>query len=151
MSFGFSVGDFLAGANLAYRLIRSLSETRGASMEYQEVICELGYIQQTFLHVEHMNSSNIFSRATINAISHIMNTSIDVMARFLEKTEKYRQSLSNNGGQSLVADSWRKIGWSLFKKDELADLRNTLQTGLTAVNILISTASRYALTRNPIV
>jgi hypothetical protein len=142
MSFGFSVGDFLAGANLAYRLIRALSETRGARMEYQEVIDELGCIQQTFLQVEHMSSSNIFCQATINAISHIMNSSIDVMARFLEQTEKYRQSLSSNGGQSLAAESWRKIGWSLFKKEELTSLRDTLQTRLTAINILVSTASR---------
>lgn len=116
MSFGFSVGDLLAGANLAYRLIHALSETRGARMEYQEVIHELGCIQQTFLHVEHMNSSNIFCQANLNAISYIMNSSIDVMARFLEQTEKYRQSLSGNGGQSLAIESWRKIGWSLFKK-----------------------------------
>lgn len=145
MSFGFSVGDFLAGANLAYRLIRALSESRGSSMEYQEVIQELGCIQHTFLHIELINSRRVFSQATINAISHILGSSMEVMGRFLQQTEKYRKSLSGNGGQSLAADSWRKIGWSLFQKEELIGLRSTLQTRLAAVNILVSAANRQVV------
>ncbi|CEO59698.1 Putative Kinetoplast-associated protein kap [Penicillium brasilianum] len=141
MSFGFSVGDFLAGANLAYRLIRALSESRGSNMEYQEVIQELGCIQHTFLHVELISSRKVFSQATINAIAHILGSSMEVMERFLQQTEKYRKSLSRNGGRSLAADSWRKIGWSLFQKEELISLRSTLQTRLTAVNILVSAAN----------
>ena len=145
MSFGLSAEDFLAGANLAYRLIRALSESRGSSMEYQEVTQELGCIQHTFLHVELISSRKVFSQATINAISHILSSSMDVMERFFQQTEKYRKSLSRNGTHSLAADSWRKIGWSLFQKEELIALRSTLQTRLTAVNILVSAANRQAV------
>ncbi|QKX58177.1 uncharacterized protein TRUGW13939_05298 [Talaromyces rugulosus] len=94
MSFGFSAGDFIAGANLACTIVRALSESRGASTEYQDVIRELGCIQQTFLQVEQMRASNLFSQATMNAITCIINSSIEVMAGFLERTDKYRQSLS---------------------------------------------------------
>lgn len=143
MSFGFSAGDFIAGANLAYRLIRALSETQGATMEYQGVIQELGCVQQTFLHVGQMGSCNLFSEATINAMSFIVDSSKEIMVRFLEKTEKYRRSLSGNSMRSsLATDSWRKIGWSLFKKQELIDLRETLQTRLAAINVLVSTATQ---------
>ena len=51
MSFGYSVGDFIAGANLTYRLIRAFSETQGASHEYEEAIGELASLQQTFLQI----------------------------------------------------------------------------------------------------
>lgn len=142
MSFGFSVGDFIAGANLAYQLLRALSDSQGASKEYQEVIQELGCVQQTFLHVEQMRSCNLFSRATLNAVSYIINSSVDVISNFFARTEKYRRSLSGNGGQSLYRDSWRKVGWSLFKKEELTGLRDTLQTRLTAIAILVNTASQ---------
>lgn len=143
MSFGFSVGDFIAGANLAYQLLCTLPDSQGSSKEDQEVIQELGCVQQTFLHVEQMHSCNLFSKATLNAISYIINSSVEVMSNFFARTEKYRRSLSgNNGGHSsLYMDSWRKVGWSLFKKDELAGLRDTLQTRLTAISILVSTAS----------
>lgn len=129
----------MAGANLAYQLLRTLSDSQGSSKEYQEVIQELGCVQQTFLHVEQMHSCNLFSKATLNAISYIINSSVDVMSNFFARTEKYRQSLSGNGG---YMDSWRKVGWSLFKKEELAGLRDTLQTRLTAISILVSTASQ---------
>jgi hypothetical protein len=36
MSFGYLVGDFIAGANITYRLIRVLADSSGASEEYQE-------------------------------------------------------------------------------------------------------------------
>jgi hypothetical protein len=45
MSFGYGIGDFIAGANLSYRLIRALSESQGASMEYQEAIAEISSLQ----------------------------------------------------------------------------------------------------------
>lgn len=143
MSFGFSVGDFIAGAELAYKLIRALSETQGATMEYQEAIQELGCIQQTFLHVGHMRASNLFSQATLNAIACMVHSSKEIMARFLEKTEKYRRSLSGTGGtSSRAADSWRKIGWSLYKKQELVDLKTSLRTRLMAISVLVSTANQ---------
>lgn len=140
MSFGFSAGDFIAGANLAYTLVRALSESRGASTEYQDAIRELGCIQQTFLQVDQMRASNLFSQATINAISWIIHTSIEIMTRFLERTEKYRQSLSGMSRQSFAKDSWGKIGWGLYKKEELTTLRDSLQTRLTSISILVSTA-----------
>lgn len=142
MSFGFSAGDFVAGANLAYRLIRALSETQGATMEYQEAIQELGCIQQTFLHVGQMRASNLFCQATLNAISYIVHSSKKIMTRFLEKTEKYRQNLTGSGASSLVTSSWRKIGWSLYKKQELVDLKMSLRTRLMAISVLVATANQ---------
>ena len=143
MSFGFSVGDFIAGAELAYKLIRALSNSQGSTIEYQDAIQELSCIQQTFLHVGQLHASNLLCQATLNAISYIVDSSREVIARFLDKTEKYRKSLSSNGlGASLARDSWRKIGWSLFKKQELVDLKNTLRTRLMAINILVSTATQ---------
>jgi hypothetical protein len=133
MSFGYSVGDFIAGANLTYRLIRALSASQGASIEYQEAMVELGAIQQAFLQVSQMRASSILSQATINAASHIIISSLEIIGRFLDKSQKYQRRLS--GG-----DSWCKIGWALFKKDELKGLRDSLHVKLSAVNLLLSSA-----------
>ena len=140
MSFGYSVGDFIAGANLTYRLISALSETQGASMEYQEAIHELGSIQQTFFQVGQMKASSMLSQATINVASHIVISSLELIGNFLERTKKYRQRFCSNSGTGLVADSWRKMGWALFKREELESLRESLHRKLTAIGVLFSTA-----------
>jgi len=82
VSFGYSFGDFVAGANLSYRLIRALSETRGASHEYQKAINELASMQQTFLQVGQMRPSSTLSQAAINAASHIVLSSVNLIAEF---------------------------------------------------------------------
>ena len=140
MSFGYSVGDFIAGANLTYRLISALSETQGASIEYQAAIHELGSIQQTFFQVGQMKASNILRQDTINAVSHIVISSLELIGSFLERTKKYRQRFCSNSGSGLVTDSWRKVGWALFKREELESLRKSLHRKLTAIGVLLSTA-----------
>lgn len=141
MSFGYSVGDFIGGANLTYRLIKALSETQGASVEYQEAIHELGSIQQTFLQVSQMKASNVLCQATINAASHIVLSSMELIGSFLERAKKYQRKLSGyNSGSSVVNGSWRKMGWALFKSDELKALRDALHLKLTAIGVLLSSA-----------
>jgi hypothetical protein len=104
MSFGYSVGDFIAGANLSYRLIRALSETRGASLEYQEAINELAAMQYTFLQVGQMRPSSTLSLATINAASHIVLSSINLIAEFLEKPKKYQEQFCGSRSGNTVTD-----------------------------------------------
>lgn len=143
MSFGYSVGNFIAGANLSYRLIRCLSDSRGACMEYQEAIAELGSIQQAFLQVSQMRADSRISQSTINAASHIVISSMEIIGRFLERTRNYQKRLSSG-------DGWTKIGWTLFKKEELRSLRDSLHVKLSAVNTLLSVANLSVKFRNQI-
>ncbi|KAI9643703.1 hypothetical protein NHQ30_008326 [Ciborinia camelliae] len=140
MSFGYSVGDFLTGANLTYRLIRALSESKGASIEYQEAIAELGTMQQTFLQISQMKVSDRVSQATVNAASHIVLSSMKIIGDFLMRTEKYREKLCGRGSGNSLSDSWQKMGWVLFKKEELKILRDSLQLKLSSISVLIATS-----------
>jgi hypothetical protein len=88
MSFGYSLGDFIAAANLSYQLIRVLSETKGACLEYQEAMMELGAMQQAFLQVSQMKHSDLLSRATTNSASHIVMSAMDIIADFLERSKQ---------------------------------------------------------------
>lgn len=49
MSFGFSAGDFLSGAELAYKLAQSLSETEGAAQDHGELMLELHVVHKVLL------------------------------------------------------------------------------------------------------
>jgi hypothetical protein len=141
MSFGFSAGDFVAAANLAYKLVLALSESSGSSMEYQQLIQDLSCVHRTLLQVEQMKEACQLNQSTINALKHQVDSAKVPMEVFLEKTEKYRRSLSGGGGTgSSVKDSWRKMGWSLQKKDDVKALRDVLQLRLLSINVLLSTA-----------
>ena len=149
MSLGYSVGDFIAGANLTYQLIRVLRGSRGASDEYQEAMLELDSMQKAFLQVSQMKCSQVIPLATINSASFIVMSSMDVIADFLERTKKYQKRLG--GGQAYIttpvtpgelADtSWCKIGWALYKKEELRQLCDTLRSRLGSVQLLLSSAA----------
>ena len=143
MSFGYSVGDCVAGANLTYRLIRALSETQGSSHEFQEAMGELSSLQQTFLLISQMKPSPLLDRATINAASHIVLSSMELIGDFFKRTESYRKRLSGAVSSPSYASSWQKIGWALFKREELKQLRDILHTKLGHINLLLSAANLY--------
>ncbi|KAG4439639.1 hypothetical protein IFR05_004888 [Cadophora sp. M221] len=146
MSFGYSVGDFIAGANLSYQLIQALSGVHCPSEEYREALIELGCLQQTFLQVGRMTSNPNMSPATINAASHIVLSSMTLIGDFLTRTQKYRERLSGRDQGSAAADSWRKVGWVMFRKDELKALKDALHLKLTSVSLLLDTAQFYEKT-----
>ena len=141
MSFGFSAGDFIAAATLISKLIVALSESSGSSHEYQQTIQDLACVHRTLLQVEQMKQANQFNQSTLNGLLHEVNSTRKPIMDFLERTEKYRKALQQGGSGSTVKDSWRKIGWSLFKKEEILALRDTLQLRLLSINILLSTAT----------
>ncbi|KAK4453880.1 hypothetical protein QBC34DRAFT_393629 [Podospora aff. communis PSN243] len=147
MSFGYAIGDFIAGANLAHRLIRIMAETRGSSEEYREAMTELCGIQQAFIYVNQIIRSGTLPKATVNSASYIVLSSMEIIAKFLEQTKEYRRQLEASGNNlSGVSGSWCKVGWALYKKEELRSLRDSLHCRLVSVNTLFAAARHtYAL------
>ncbi|TPX13993.1 uncharacterized protein E0L32_005693 [Thyridium curvatum] len=143
MSFGYAIGDFIAGANLAHQLIRVMTQSRGACEEYQEAMTELCAIQQAFIHVSQVKRSNLLPQATLNSAEFIVISSMDIIAKFLERTKHYQNKLSISSDSSFgvsVSSSWCKVGWALFKKEELRALRDSLHCRLVAINMLFTAA-----------
>ena len=140
MSFGYSISDCIAGANLSYHLVKALRDTQGVEREYQEAIDELGSIQHTSLQVSMMRESNVLSRSTIDAASYIITSSMQLIGDFLERTKDYEQSFRSRLGSSVFKNSWHRVGWTLFKKDEIKLLRDTLHAKLTSIYVLLDAA-----------
>lgn len=144
MSFGISVGDFIAAATLAANLIQALSRTRGSSAEYQAIIQDLDGVRQTFLQLDQMQATNLLAQATINALLHLTKSSMDIMKQFLDDIDKYRPSLQDGGSTSAVRDVFRKMEWSVSKKSaSVQKFREILQFRLTAIAVLVSLSSLY--------
>ena len=76
--------------------------------------------------------------ATLNAISHFIIPSVEIIGKFLRRTKRYQRQLSESRYKTAV--SWQKIGWTLFKKDELTRLRDTLRLRLNSIHLLLFVA-----------
>ncbi|KAI1446554.1 hypothetical protein F5Y02DRAFT_416843 [Annulohypoxylon stygium] len=141
MSFGFGVGDFIAGANLAYKLIQLMTQTQGATKEFQEALAEVCGIQQIFIQLTQLCRSESLPQATLNSMAHIIIPSMTIIADFLNKIKSYQEKLAASNG---ISTTWCRMGWALCKSDELKLLRDTLHSRLTSINTLLM-ASNHLL------
>jgi hypothetical protein len=138
MSFGFSVGDFLNGVTLACDLIGALSSSRGSSLEYQQLIRELEVVRLTCMQIENLRSSQQLNLSLLNALTHLVRACNEQMEQCAATVECYRESLQPGGSGNAITDSWKKMGWSLFKPKAIRDMRDCLQLKITCINILLS-------------
>ncbi|KAI9744758.1 MAG: hypothetical protein M1818_001683 [Claussenomyces sp. TS43310] len=141
MSFGFSIGDFLAGAKLIADLTRVLSASKGASMEYQQLLMDLRCVEETLVQIDQMRLASQLHPSAINALCWIVNSTTSSIADFMLRTRKYQQSLSTKGSGNKAKDLWRKIGWSMYKPAEIKSLQQRLQLDLGSINCLLSLAA----------
>lgn len=68
MSFGFGVGDFIAGAQLASKLCEILSDSGESVQEYQELITKLSAVQSVLDRVKELCTTRQPPQATTNAL-----------------------------------------------------------------------------------
>lgn len=57
MSFGFSVGDFLAAGALITDIVTCLKDSGGAASQYQELMRELDGLQMALNKIEHLKET----------------------------------------------------------------------------------------------
>lgn len=118
MSFGFSVGDFLAVAELAYQLSKALSDSTGATKQYQELIAILNIVHKVMLQVEELRAANQLAQATVNALLFTVNTTNVTMETFLDQHAAYGRSLKSGGSGNAVNDMFRKGRWAIQMPDK---------------------------------
>lgn len=112
MSFGFSVGDFLAGATLAYTLGKALSDSQGSVHEYKELIAELNVVNKVLIHVEQLRATNQLAQSTVNALLFAVNGSNEAIESFLHRQQAYIESFRDGGSGNIVKDVYRKGKWA---------------------------------------
>ncbi|KAK0664539.1 hypothetical protein QBC41DRAFT_197057, partial [Cercophora samala] len=143
MSFGCSVGDFIAGAGMAQKLCLLMTTSSDASAEYQAAMKEIHLIQQAFIHVGQLSERHVsLPRDTVNSAAFLISSTLDTMSKFLKRTEDLKESSSTSEPPN-IRDSWCRIGWAIYGKDELEELREKLHNCLAALNLLLSAANLY--------
>lgn len=145
-----SLGDIIAVIDLLNEVRKALSDSTGSSAEYQGLLISLDIFHDTLEAVQDTFSPASSSRrnhtpllpSLQNAHRQALSVSHALLKDIHARIAKYQASLRKGGSGSMMRDSWRKIGWALFQKPELEEMRTTMMAQVETHNILLSLALR---------
>jgi len=144
VGFGFSVGDFITAIKLLWSIVDAVKECGESTAEYRGLIEDLWHLETAFTQVTRLEFDECLASerdALKKAAEHVEA----IIRRFNDKTKKFKEPLSIGGSGSKVRDSWKKVQWALFKKEDVARFREQLRDCTGTINLLITTAQMYPL------
>jgi len=118
MSFGFSVGDFVAALKLIDSIISSLQTS--STSEYREITLELHGLRRALYEIERLQCSPS-QQPAINAIKVAALNCQHPLKEFAEKLKKYESLGLEHGGKLGKGNLWklwgRKLKWGFVMEE----------------------------------
>lgn len=144
MSSPVSAGDVIAVSILIKDVIKALDDSRGSSADYQKAIHELWTLDRALLEVEHL-SRTCDTTVELNALRYAAKRAAEQcrlhISVFLTKIKSYDSSLGAGGSGSRLRDAAKKVQWTFAQRDELAKFQTEVNGHISAINMLLITAS----------
>jgi len=139
MSFGFSVGDFIAVGSLIYQLAESLREG-GSASEYRQVVNELGHLQNALSHLEKLNPN----AELVDGVNALLKDCRQTLEEWLGKISKFDRHLGHASGASTISGKavLRKMQWRFREGIEAGYMRSRIMFYIQSFNLLLSIESR---------
>ena len=142
-SFG-AFGDIVSAADLALRVSKALSSSRGSTYEYQYLIQELDALAHILAVAEAATRTGLLERTVIDRINAEVLRCRDVIEHLEERIRKYQKALgAGSMAPNAVEASWRKIGWGLFKTEDVRETRAKLTTHRLNLIMLMTACNQY--------
>ena len=140
MSFGFSVGDFIAVGSLIQNIVSSL---RASSIsEYRELILELHGLQRALYDIEHLNCHPSQEPAVsgIKVAALACQYPLDEFAGKLKKFDSLFIGKAGNLSKTDKVKMWgKKLRWGFCMKEEVVKLRTYLVVHFGSLNMRLIT------------
>lgn len=143
MSFGYSVGDFLTGANVAIKMYHMLATTKCSTVEHAEIMLELKILEETFNGIVALSKNLAVRLDTLKGAELLALASAQTIRDFLKRTKTAREKMSCPGTGNVISESWRKMGWANFKQDELKVLKDGLHERQSHIQMILQLAQLY--------
>lgn len=121
-----SFGDVVAAASLAAKVFKALSDSTGSSFEYQSLVGESNALSNVLKLVEIALRSSTLNHAVVEGINAEAVRCRLVLEKLWDKIKGYQKTLGCAAEGSWTKSSWRKIGWGLFKADDIESFRSKL-------------------------
>jgi len=137
MSFGFSVGDFLAAANLIAEVVSALREAGGSGSQYQHITNKLEVLDRALRDVNRLEPAEGLEEALEAIKTTALSCQIPLL-EYLSKIGKYNKSLGTGQSSGVMKDVFSKMEWQTSKKSEAAmRLEAEIVAYLGAINLLL--------------
>ncbi|EIM89299.1 uncharacterized protein STEHIDRAFT_109525 [Stereum hirsutum FP-91666 SS1] len=137
-----SFGDIITIIQLANKVRKLLSESSGASAEYQQLILEI----DTSLFILHLvYGASQFQSADASPLStnaqqtiqQCVKKSEDILRELDGKLFKFQESLEEGGTGKKLLDYWGKIRWGFFTDNYLIETRRKLAEQRMCITLLL--------------
>lgn len=138
MSFGFSVGDFIAAGILIKDIVSALQAS--STTDHQELLLEFHGLQRALNEIEHLKASPQ-QESEVSAVKVAALTCQYRLHDFAEKLKKY-ESLGHVRKASYAekAKFWRlKLQWGFSMEAEVQNLRAYLIAHVGYLNMRLTT------------
>lgn len=108
MSFGFSVGDFLAAIELVHGLAVALSDGRGSSAKFQGLVQELYSVERAMIEIKNLQVPPE-SEPRFWMIQQATSYCQTAISDFLRKNDIYMRCLREGGSKTWWKDAFYKV------------------------------------------
>jgi hypothetical protein len=136
MSFGFSVGDFLAAGQLARDIVSSLKDVGGSKSEYQALILELECLQKILIRLDLLTADQ--PSLALESIKYAALSCRRPLEDFLGKIRKFEHSLGPWTKEGAIRSTVDKIRFAFGPKDDIQRFYSYLHVHVETINILLS-------------
>ncbi|KAF7191184.1 Multistep phosphorelay regulator 1 [Pseudocercospora fuligena] len=137
MSFGFSVGDFIAALELVGTVVASLRESGGAKSQFRELLQELYTLETALLKVKQLDFEEE-QRAEFIALTQAACRCQVTITEFWKRTKKWQKHLGPGGESSTFPAAWMKVRWALFKSEEVARFKADIAAHSQSILVLLA-------------
>ncbi|KAH9904482.1 hypothetical protein F4778DRAFT_780457 [Xylariomycetidae sp. FL2044] len=153
MSFGFSVGDFVAALQLIGRVTAALRECGGSGAEYRELMTELYELERALLAVKQLEGDHYEQHVEHMALRHVAAQCQQIIDAFCSRIDKYRGPFRREQGRgSRLGAALLKIEWDLCRKEDVLRFKTDVSAHAQSIQILLSAAqlrqTRYLCDRS---
>lgn len=124
-----AVGDIIAVAQLIHKIVTALSDSRGASREYEDLLRELRLLHD-ILRCAIAVATTMSSTISGAALEEI----VDEAAKWKDELEDLRDKIEGYQ-KSLRKSTLHAVAWVLFRQDEIKDLRERLSRYRTTITL----------------
>jgi len=136
MSFGFSIGDFLAVGKLVADIVSCLQDSGASQTEYRDLMRELKCLQTALVHLDKLTTAE--PSRELDSIKYAALSSRRPLEEFLARIRKYDKSLGEGSKSNSIKGAVDKIKFPLCHGDEIRKLQAYLSVHIGTINILLA-------------
>jgi len=137
MSFGFSVGDFLAAIHTIKRVAEEVQSYQNAPRHFQQLGAELRLLHSTLQCVLDIEVTDLTQKASLDRIRMIAIHCHQPLQAFVEKMRLKETRLGHFRSAGTASTIGTRLHWSLIVKKDVDDLRKVTVSEMVAINVLL--------------